>query len=118
MADRPSIKDIVEFAKAGWKPAEVKEILEAASRQEVKPEEEPAAADPKEDTQPEQEKQEEPKADDASKDKEIEQLKLKLEEASKKLSTVQETNTKKNLQSTVPEKSEEDKLNDIARSFM
>ena len=116
MADRPTIKDIVEFAKAGWKPADVKEIIEAASRQEVKPEEEPAEIIPKEEVQPDQEKPEEPKAYDVSKDKEIEQLKKQLEEASKKLSTVQEENTKKNLQGTVP--SSEERLNDIARTFM
>lgn len=117
MTDKPTFKDIVEFAKAGWKPADVKEILEAASKLEVKPNEEPAETGPKEDTQPEQEKEEEPKADvESSKDKEIEQLKAQIEESNKKLAAVQESNTKKNLQGTV--QSEEDRLNELARSFM
>ena len=59
MPDKPTFKDIVEFAKAGWKPADVKEIIEAASKQEPEPIEEPAEITPKEDVQPEQEKKEE-----------------------------------------------------------
>lgn len=115
--EKPSIKDIVEFAKAGWKPSDVKEILEAASRVEEKPVEEPAEITPKEDVQPEQEKTEEPKPEEASKDNnELERLKNELAKAQSELKTVQEQNTKKDLQGTV--QTTEDRLNDIARSFM
>ena len=114
--EKPSIKDIVEFAKAGWKPSDVKEILEAASKVEEKPMEEPAVITPKEDVQPEQEKTEEPKQEDASKDKELAELKNELAKAQNELKTVQEQNTKKDLQGTV--QTTEDRLNDIARSFM
>ena len=60
--EKPTFKDIVEFAKAGWKPADVKEIIEAASKQEpeaLEPSEKPAEINPKTDPQPEQEKPEE-----------------------------------------------------------
>lgn len=116
MPDRPTFKDIVEFAKAGWKPADVKEIIEAASKQEPEPIEEPAEITPKEEVQPEQEKKEEPAAEEPSKDDTIKQLQDQIAELNKKLQDVQEANTKKDLQGKV--QSEEEKLNEIARSFM
>ena len=97
MTDRPTFKDIVEFAKAGWKPTDVKEIIEAASKQEPEPIEEPAAEEP-------------------SKDDTIKQLQEQIADLNKKLKDVQEANTKKDLQGKV--QSEEEKLNEIARSFM
>lgn len=119
MADKPTFKDIVEFAKAGWKPGDVKEIIEAASKLEAK-EEEPAEIPEKDQTQPEpensqKETSEQPK-EDASKDEIIKQLQGQIEELNGKIKTVQEANTKKDLQGTV--QTDTEKLEDIARSFM
>ena len=118
MAEKPTIKDIVEFAKAGWKPADVKEIIEAASKQEPEkaPDEKPAETVPKEETQHEQEKPEETAEDDASKDDTIKKLQEQISDLNKKLKDVQEANTNKNLQNKV--QSEQDKLDEIARQFM
>ena len=119
MAEKPTFKDIVEFAKAGWKPAEVKEIMEAASKLEAK-EEEPAENIPKEELQPEQENSqkgtsEQPKEDNASDDK-VAELQKQIDDLNAKLKAAQENNTKKNLQGTVQK--DQEKLEDIARSFM
>lgn len=119
MADKPTFKDIVEFAKAGWKPGDVKEIIEAASKLEVK-EEEPAEINPKEDMPPEQENSqketsEQPKEDKASDDK-VAELQKQIDDLNNKLKSAQEQNTKKNLQGTV--QTDQEKLEDIARSFM
>ena len=118
MPDKPTFKDIVEFAKAGWKPADVKEIIEAASKQEPEvpdSDEKTAETGPKEDPQPEQEKPEEPEKEDASEDK-IKALEKQIEELNKKLKSAQDANTSKNLQDKV--QTEQEKLEEIARSFM
>lgn len=119
MADKPTFKDIVEFAKAGWKPGDVKEIIEAASKLEVK-EEEPAVTTPKEEVQPEpensqKETSEQPKEDKASDDK-VAELQKQIDDLNNQLKSAQEQNTKKNLQGTV--QTDQEKLEDIARSFM
>ena len=120
--EKPTFKDIVEFAKAGWKPSDVKEVMEAASKMEAK-EEAPAEITPKEDVQPEQENSqkktsEQPKQEEASDDikKELEMTRSQLADAKNQLKAIQEQNTKKDLQGTVP--SETDRLEEIARSFM
>ena len=120
MADKPTFKDIVEFAKAGWKPGDVKEIIEAASKLEVK-EEEPAATTPKEEVQPEQENSqketsEQPKEEDKASDDKVAELQKQIDDLNNKLKSAQEQNTKKNLQGTV--QTDQEKLEDIARSFM
>lgn len=119
MGERPTFKDILEFAKAGWKPGDVKDIIEAAGKLEAKPEG-PAEITEKDQEQPVPEKEqketsEQPK-EDASKDELIKQLQGQIEELNGRIKTVQEANTKKDLQGAVP--SETDKLEEIARSFM
>lgn len=119
MGEKLSIKDVVEFAKAGWKPGDVKAIIEAAEKSEVKTEE-PAEIPEKDQEQPAPEKEqkgtsEQPK-DDASKDELIKQLQGQIEELNGRIKTVQEANTKKDLQGTV--QTDSDRLEEIARSFM
>ena len=117
MADRPTFKDIVEFAKAGWKPAEVKELLESASKlEDAKPDEKPAEISPKEDVQPEQEKPENPKTEEDSKEDIIKNLQKQLEEMNQKLAAAQQGNQRKDIQTNIP--SEQEILEGIARNFM
>lgn len=123
MGEKPTFKDIVELAKAGYKPGDVKEIIEAASKldktEDVKSVEETAEITPKEDVQPEPEKAEKSEAapgKDATSNDEIENLQKQVKELTEKLKKMQETNTKKDLQGNV--QTTEEKLNDIARSFM
>lgn len=119
MGERPTFKDILEFAKAGWKPGDVKDIIETAGKLEVKTEE-PAEIPEKDQEQPAPEKEqkgtsEQPK-EDVSKDELIKQLQGQIEELNEKIKTVQEANTKKDLQGTV--QTDSDRLEEIARSFM
>lgn len=62
-----SIKDVVSLAKAGYKPADVKELIEMskdAPEEEKKPEEQPAPEEKKpEEPAPEEKKPEEPEID-------------------------------------------------------
>ena len=119
MGEKLSIKDVVEFAKAGWKPGDVKDIIEAAGKMEAKTEE-PAEIPEKDQEQPAPEKEQKETSkqlkDDASKDELIKQLQGQIEELNGRIKTVQEANTKKNLQGTV--QTDQEKLEDIARSFM
>lgn len=115
-----SLPDIIELAKAGYKPSDVKELMKAASELESKPveAEEPAEILPKEEAQPEQvneKKQEEIKAED-DKDIRIKQLEAQISDLKKDLKTVQKENTNKNLQHEKP--NEQELLNNIARAFM
>ena len=117
MSEKLSIKDIVEFAKAGWKPTDVTKIIEASKQEPEVPDsdEKPAETGPKEDSQPEQEKPEEPEKEDVSEDK-IKALEKQVEELNKKLKSAQDANTSRNLQDKV--QTEQEKLEEIARSFM
>lgn len=115
-----TLPDIIELAKAGWKPGDVKDVMKAASELESKPveAEEPAEILPKEEAQPEEvndKKPEEIKAED-DKDIRIKQLEAQISDLQKDLKTVQKENTNKNLQHEKP--NEQELLNNIARAFM
>lgn len=115
-----SLPDIIELAKAGYKPSDVKELMKAASELESKPAEaeEPAAILPKEEAQPEQVKEEKPEEINAEDDKDIriKQLEAQVNDLQKNLKQVQKENTTKNLQHEKP--NEQEMLNNIARAFM
>ena len=115
-----SLPDIIELAKAGYKPSDVKELMKAASELESKTAEaeEPAEILPKEEVQPEQvneSKTEEINAED-DKDIRIKQLEAQISDLHKELKKVQKENTNKNLQHDKP--NEQEMLNNIARAFM
>ena len=115
-----SLPDIIELAKAGYKPADVKELMKAASELESKPAEaeKPAEILPKEKAQPDQVKDEKPEKINAEDDKDIriKQLEAQVEDLQKNLKQVQKENTQKNLQHEKP--NEQEMLNNIARAFM
>ena len=104
-----TIKDLISFAKAGWKPADVREFL-----QDIEPE--PSTdPEPKEDPEPEQEPEEEPEpAADPEPEPEPDYKKL-YEDEKKEREKLQKANTKKE---QPEEPTTQEKLNDIMRSFM
>ena len=117
--------DLVALAKAGYSPAEVKEILGMTGAADADKTEGAAAIPPKEEAQPEQPKQpsaEEPKPSENNSSEEIAELKKSVElltteltktkkdlEAAQKLNTKRESSTEKDTGPSVE---------DIVRSFM
>lgn len=100
-----NIKDLLTFAKAGWKPAEVKELLEAVQNTQ----------DPEPEPEPEPEpKEPEPEETDPEPEPEPDYKKLYEQEKAEK-EALQEKNTRKE---QPEEPSDQDKINDIVRAFM
>ena len=118
-----SIKDIVELAKAGYKPSEVKELITLANQSEV-------PAENKGEQKGQGEKTEEPEAgeeqpEEAQKkptvtpkeDSSILSYKEKIAELEEKLQKLQSENVHKD-QSDVQTKSDEELLNELTASYM
>lgn len=118
------IKDLVTLAKAGFTPAQVKELLSMETGTQPEVEETPEAV-PKEETQPEAEKtktEAEPQTlpeDMVSElNKQILELQNELETNKKKLQEAQQKNTSADISSAQKPKSEQEVLNGIAADFM
>lgn len=114
------LSDIATMAKAGYGPAEVKEILTLAKGAPAAPAETPAEITPKEEKQPDPEKaseaakNQEPKKEDPAPDdkqKEIDELKEKI----KKLEAA---NASKNNAGSIDANKKEDQLLNLVRDFM
>lgn len=114
------LSDIATMAKAGYGPAEVKEILTLAKGAPAAPAEKPAEIPEKDPAQPDPEKaseaakiqepkKEDPTADD--KQKEIDELKEKI----KKLESA---NASKNNAGSIDATKKEDHLLNLVRDFM
>lgn len=130
MGEKLGFKDIIDLAKAGYKPGDVKELLQIANEQKAVPEEPPVTA-PKEDVQPEAEKAPDANADkpvsetqpeqaDALKDlqSQIETLRKQSDEKDKLIKQIQKDNASRNIKSEAKEKTEDEVLADIVRNFM
>ena len=101
-----TIKDILDFAKAGYKPSDVKELMALAEPEQKEPEQkEPEQKEP-EQKEPEQ------------KEPDVPDYKKLYEESQKKLKAAQKANTQQNLASNEKEVTAEDILTDLAASFM
>lgn len=117
--------DLVALAKAGYSPAEVKEILGMTGAADADKTEGAAAIPPKEEAQPEQPKQpsaEEPKPSENNSSEEIEKLKLdvqrlttELTKTKKDLDAAQKLNTSRQSSGL---KAPERTIDDIVRGFM
>lgn len=130
MGEKFGLRDIIDLAKAGYKPGEVKELLQIANEQKAVSEEPPVTA-PKEDAQPEVEKapnanadkpvsETQPEQADALKDlqSQIETLKAQSDEKDKLIKQIQKENASRNIKTEAKEKTEDEVLADIVRSFM
>lgn len=118
-----NITDIIALAKAGYKPSDVKEIIELASSKEESPKEEEKDQDKK--TEQHEDGKEQPdeapkkSTDDSSKDANaIDRYKKKIEELEAQLQKIQSDNVHKDNKDKDNERSDEDILNDITRAFM
>lgn len=115
------LSDIIALAKAGYSVSDVKELMTLASSEDKEPA-------PKE--EPKDEKTEEPETgkDTASKEPEksteapenviaIDEYKKQIEELEKQVKDLQQKNIHTDV-SNKPDKSDEDLMNDLTRSFM
>lgn len=130
MGEKLGFRDIIDLAKAGYKPGDVKELLQIANEQKAVAEEPPVTT-PKEDAQPEAEKapnanadkpvsETQPEQADALKElqNQIETLKAQSDEKDKLIKQIQKDNASRNIKSEAKEKSEDEILADIVRNFM
>ena len=115
------ISDIAALARAGYSPSEIKELMELEKGnkdqkpEEVKAKEEPAEITPKEDVQPDQvndEQKPEPKEDPK-----LKELQDKITKLEADLAAAQQANVNKPL-NPAEEKSAQEYLNELAKSFM
>lgn len=114
-----TIKDILDFAKAGWKPADVKEVIELSKTAEVKetdttdppsndePPEVPAVTAPVQQVIPETETGK----DDVDYKSLYESTKIELDKA-------QKVNSRLDISSSEDNKTDEDILKDLFKEFM
>ena len=116
-----NLKDIVELAKAGYKPSEVKELLTLATQSEVPASEGKEDQDEKTDLHDsgKEQPEEAPKksTDDPKEEGSILSYKEKIEELEEKLRKAQSENVHKDT-SDKEDKSDEEKLNEITALFM
>ena len=103
--------DIVALAKAGYTPAQVKELMEIDNAPRS---EEAAEITAKEPEQPEQPKEPETDEKETNASSQIAEMQKQIESLKEQLKTAQKNNTKKDLAGSKPEKT----LDDIVRSFM
>lgn len=118
--------DIVALAKAGYKPSEIKELMDLATEPAAGAEE-TAEIPPKEEPQPEQQKADEKPAPEPQEDKRHDDIIKQLQDQNRQLqeenrqlhtqlSDAQQNNTRRDNSS--PKISTQEHLNDLVRSFM
>lgn len=117
-----NLTDIVALAKQGYKPNDIKELIELTK-------EAPAEAEPEVQPTTEEAKAEEKsseviqKDDEASSDQidyknEVEKLKAQLQETENKLSKLQKENTKRRADTDEDTKSDAEAFADVMKQFM
>ena len=112
-----TIKDIVELAKAGYKPAEVKELLELSKSEDNKEVPEDNKEAPEDKKEEPKEKKEVPEDKKEDEDKDIDYKSL-YESTKKELDKAQKENRKKDISSDEDNKTDEDILKDLFKEFM
>ena len=116
------ISDLAALARAGFTPAQVKEILKVQGTEAESKPEEAAEIIPKEETQPEPQKNEpeatvpEIKDNSAQENDTMKELRLELERVKKDLAEAQQANVRRDNSGNEPNK--EEQLNEIVRAFM
>lgn len=120
-----NLTDIVALAKQGYKPNDIKELIELTKEApEGKPEDQEKQPKPDEPEKPSEDKpkEEEKKDGGASPEQldykeEVEKLKAQLQETENKLSKLQKENVRRNAD-TGNEKPDAEAFADVMRSFM
>lgn len=116
-----NLTDIVALAKQGYKPSDIKELLDLVSSKEEQPKEEEKVQEEK--TEQHEDGKEQPdeapknSTEDSSEKANVIDYKKKIAELEEKVKSLQNANVHKDNSDTKQE-SDEDILNDITRSFM
>lgn len=116
-----NLSDIVALAKQGYKPSDIKELLDMVSSKEEKPTEENKVQEEK--TEQHEDGKEQPNeapknsTEDSSEKANVIDYKKKIAELEEKVKSLQNANVHKD-NSDSKQESDEDILNDITRSFM
>lgn len=112
------LDDIFALAKQGYKPSDIKELIELSKEAEVKTEEVPDQEEKENTSTPSHTvAPEEGKPSESAEASEVVDYKKKAEELEKKLSDLQRANTQKNIADT-DEKSDSEVIADLMKSFM
>lgn len=113
--EKLSIFDVLAFAKAGYKPGDVKEIMGMASATE-----EAAATTPKESVNPEPQKEPEAQVTQTDPDYKamFEEQKKQIEELSAKLEAAQKTNIASDVSNNQTKVSTSETINNIFKSVL
>lgn len=115
------LEDIIALAKQGYKPSDIRELIELANTQG---QEESTAGEQGEDAHSEDAESEHatdgdnPTGENAGANDNAVDYKALYEESQKKLQLAQQANTRKDMSDSADSKSDEDLLNELARSFM
>lgn len=115
------LSDVAALARAGYTPSQIKELMEFEKGskdqkpEEAKAKEEAAEIVPKEEVQPEQQNDEQKPGPEE--DPKIKELQDKIAKLEADLAAAQKANVNKPLNPT-EEKSAQEYLNELARSFM
>lgn len=118
MAQRLGIMDLLTFAKAGYTPKDVKEIMAMSEVTEEAPTPASEEADVTHEVKKEPE-EEKPVADDTPDYKAmVEELQKKNDELSKQLKAAQTSNIAKNASGTVTKISSQEAVNNIFRDIL
>lgn len=128
MGEKLGFRDIIDLAKAGYKPADVKELLQLANAQPEAAEKDPEILQ-KDAAQPEDQKAEaaeskvqvEQKEDDTLKNlqNQIAEMQKKADEKDALIKQIQKDNSSKNIQNTTKaEKTNDEIVTELVRAFM
>lgn len=114
-----NLSDIITLAKQGYKPADIKELIELGKESQTSGVERPAETEPKEASQPEPEKTDEkPAATETGKTEKIKELEAQLAQVRKDLEKAQNQNAAHDNSSAAGSASPQERLNEIVRRFM
>lgn len=117
-----TITEIIALAKQGYKPNDIKELINLSK--EAEPETDPQdenvdIVDKNVDKSEDEEKTDNPFLEELEKQKkELEEVSKQLKETQEKLKQAQLNNTKKDNSGKIDEKSNQEKLNELFRDFM
>lgn len=128
MSEKLSLSDIVALAKQGYKPSDIKELLNTFTSMQSSGEAEQKTEDNPQNDEAEEEKGEARASENDEADainikeekakSEIEDLKKQIIEAKKELKEAQQANTSKDISKGENKKSDVDIINEMARNFM
>lgn len=114
-----NLGDIIALAKAGYKPSDIKELIELGKEAQATGAEKPAETGPKEDPQPEPAKvDEEPAPSGSGETDKIKELEAQLAQVRQDLAKAQAQNIKRDNSGAEGSADPQSVLNDIARKFM